>query len=170
MLIIIMGVAGCGKTTVGKELALRLKLPFSDGDQFHPKANIDKMSRCIPLDDSDRLPWLGKIAEYIKEKLDSGAVIACSALKQRYRDVLAGNNGKQVRFVYLKISKAAVYERLKSRKGHFMPPELIDSQFAALEEPMSAITVSAEECVEDIVDKIIYELKKKINLKVHIEH
>jgi gluconokinase len=165
-----MGVAGCGKTTVGKELALRLKLPFSDGDQFHPKANIDKMSRGIPLDDNDRLPWLGSIAEYINETLDSGAVIACSALKQRYRDILIGNHGEQVRFVYLKISRTAVYERLKARKDHFMPPELIDSQFAALEEPVSVITISAEKSVDDIIEEIVEELNKKINLKATIDH
>lgn len=140
-----MGVAGCGKTTVGQLLAARLDLPFYDSDAFHPDANVEKMRNGIALTDADRLPWLRLLAEQIAVwERAGGAVLACSALKQRYRDLLAeGAPGRAV-FVYLHGSRDLIAGRLTRRAGHFFPAALLDSQFATLEEPADAIRVSVE--------------------------
>ncbi|MCK6449898.1 MAG: gluconokinase [Alphaproteobacteria bacterium] len=134
--VVVMGVSGSGKTTVGKRLAERLRVPFAEGDEFHPRANIEKMSRGAPLTDADRWPWLASIARRIDaaRRDRRGLVIACSALKRAYRDVLIGGR-PDVRRAYLKGSRAVIGARIGKRSGHYMPASLLPSQFAALEEP-----------------------------------
>lgn len=136
MVIVLMGVSGAGKTTVGLRLADMLGWEFFDGDVFHPSANIDKMAAGIPLTDEDRWPWLRALHDFIHERLMVGApaIVACSALKAAYRDVLLdGNDGAHL--VYLKGSRALIQRRLEARTDHFFDPALLDSQFEALEEP-----------------------------------
>jgi gluconokinase len=151
MIIVLMGVTGSGKSTVGKLLAQQLGWPFVEGDDFHSPENIQKLSRGEPLSDEDRKPWLEAIRETIRAVIDRGesAVIACSALKESYRRVL--QIGGQVRFVYLKTSIALIQERLKNRIGHFMNPNLIQSQFDTLEEPKGTLQVDAHEPPDAIV-------------------
>ena len=143
MIIVVMGVAGSGKTTVGRLLARRLGWPFFDADDFHPAANIEKMRRGGPLTDSDREAWLEAL-----RAIQSG-VIACSALKQKYRDQLDG-----ACFVYLKADRELLKQRLNERRGHFFPPELLDTQITALEEPGDAIVIDAGGEPEVIVAEI----------------
>ncbi|MGQ0676237.1 MAG: gluconokinase [Rhodospirillales bacterium] len=136
--VVLMGVSGAGKTTVGRLLAEAIGADFAEGDQFHPPANIVKMSNGAPLDDSDRLPWLHAIAAAIDRAQRDGRalVVACSALKRAYRDILIGPR-EGVRLVYLCGARDLIEKRLGGRKGHFMPPALLESQFAALEEPVA---------------------------------
>jgi carbohydrate kinase (thermoresistant glucokinase family) len=160
--IIVMGVSGSGKTTVGTLLAQRLRWKFEDADQFHPPSNIDKMRRGIPLTDEDRWPWLNAIAAWIGEACRSGkyGVIACSALKRCYRDVLIGDRAN-VRLVYLKGSEALIASRIAARHAHFMPRSLLHSQFEALEEPTadeSPVVVSIEPEPSEIVARIVSAL------------
>ena len=131
-----MGVSGSGKTTIAEGLADAEHWTLLEGDSFHPPANVAKMRAGTPLTDEDRLPWLRAIAAAIDADLARGvnAVVACSALRRAYRDILIGDR-RDVRLLYLKGSKALIADRLKSRKGHFMPPSLLDSQFRTLEEP-----------------------------------
>src|SRR5262249_36946697 len=133
---VIMGVSGCGKSTVGAALAHRLGWEFAEGDALHPPANVAKMQAGHPLDDDDRRPWLAAVAAHIDEWRRSGTsgVITCSALKRRYRRVIIGDRSA-VRLVYLCGTRGVIAERLQARRGHFMPPRLLDSQFAALEPP-----------------------------------
>jgi gluconokinase len=135
-IVVVMGVSGSGKTTIAAALARQEGWLLLEGDQFHPQANIAKMKAGIPLTDEDRWPWLQAIANREDELLAAGqsAVVACSALKRAYRDILIGNRPNTL-LMYLYGSKALIADRVKSRKGHFMPPELLDSQFATLEEP-----------------------------------
>jgi len=131
--VIVMGVSGSGKSTIAALLANALGWPYEDADWFHPKSNIDKMHAGQPLTDADRRPWLEAIARHIDAMRAGGAhsVIACSALKRAYRDVLIGAR-RDVRLVYLKGERDVIARRLSTRHGHFMPPQLLDSQFAAL--------------------------------------
>lgn len=142
LVLVIMGVSGSGKTTVAAILAGRLNWPFEEGDALHPQANIDKMKAGHPLNDEDRAPWLEKIAEWVDERLDAGenGVITCSALKHAYRDVI-NRRGTGVEFVFLSGSRETIAARLTARHGHFMPPTLLDSQFATLEEPSTQETM-----------------------------
>jgi gluconokinase len=154
-----MGVSGSGKSTVGALLALRLGWEFQDADWFHPAANIDKMHSGIPLTDEDRAPWLEAIAAWIDETRRSGAhgVIACSALKRRYRNVLVGDRA-DVRLVYLRGDQTLIARRIATRHEHFMPPGLLRSQFEALEEPgpdENPITVPIEPEPREIVAQIL---------------
>ena len=151
-----MGVAGAGKTTIGQLLAQRLGWTFHDADDFHPPANVAKMRAGIPLTDEDRVPWLAQLNELAKSANNAGhrLIIGCSALKARYREQLAaGVEG--MRFVYLQGSQDLIARRMAARRGHFMPPGLLDSQFAALEEPTDAIVVSIEQAPEAIVEEIV---------------
>ncbi|MDJ1134401.1 gluconokinase [Streptomyces iconiensis] len=127
-----MGVSGSGKTTIGEALAPQLGVAFADADGFHPRANIDKMSAGVPLDDEDRAPWLAAMADWLAEHAGGGAVLVCSALKRRYRDRLR-RASPRLFFLHLDGSYELISERLEQRKGHFMPPSLLRSQFEALE-------------------------------------
>jgi gluconokinase len=151
--LIIMGVSGCGKTTVGRALAARLSFEFVEGDDLHPSANVAKMTRGIALTDSDRQPWLLELRRLMDSIIarQGDAVVTCSALKQSYRELLAD---PAVRFVYLKIEFEAARERLAHRRGHFFNPELLQSQFAVLEEPGDALIVDADQETAAIVDEI----------------
>jgi gluconokinase len=161
VIILLMGPAGSGKTTLGKLLEAQLSWEFADGDVFHPPANIAKMSQGIPLTDEDRLPWLRSIREAILQWQAQGknAVIACSALKRSYRELLGiGPNTNDIRLVYLKGSYDLLLERLHSRKGHYMKEQMLASQLADLEEPEDALTMDASRPPEEIVSEIRKEL------------
>jgi gluconokinase len=136
IVLVVMGVSGCGKSTVAALLAGHLGWPLEEGDDLHPRANVEKMAAGTPLTDEDRWPWLEKIAEWVEERLDAGenGIITCSALKRSYRDVI-NRRGHGVRFIYLAGSLELISERLGVRQGHFMPASLLHSQFADLEEP-----------------------------------
>lgn len=161
--LIVMGVSGSGKSTVAGALGQRLGWRFEDGDSFHPASNVEKMRAGHPLTDEDRWPWLNAIADEIERVCRGGGhiIIACSALKHTYRDVLLRGRS-DVRFVFLRGTKELIAERLAQRKGHFMPPGLLKSQFDTLEPPETSehvITVSIDETVEAIVDGIVRQLK-----------
>jgi gluconokinase len=158
MILILMGVAGAGKTTIGQLLAQDLRWPFYDGDDFHPPANIDKMSRGVALTDDDRAAWLASLRQLIERLLreQQGAVIACSALKQSYRQVLQQQN-EDVHFIYLKGDPDLMRQRLEQRPGHFMKANLLASQFETLEEPADpegVLTVEASLPPQAIVKSI----------------
>jgi gluconokinase len=155
MIIVIFGVSGSGKTTVGKALAERLGWEFADADDYHPAANVEKMRRGIPLDDDDRAGWLSDLRDLMEKRSAAGTdlVLACSALKQRYRDFLSVN--LDVRFVYLRGTFETISRRLIERPGHFMNPDLLRSQFEALEEPVGdEMVFDVELPVEEIVGKV----------------
>jgi gluconokinase len=158
-----MGVSGSGKTTIASGLAERLHWTFEDGDKFHPKSNVEKMSAGHPLTDEDRWPWLNAIADEIERVCEAGehAVIACSALKRTYRDVLLRGRD-DVRIVFLNGTQELISGRLAARKDHFMPPGLLDSQFRTLEPPgldENAIDVSIDASVDMIIDDIVKKLR-----------
>ena len=155
MILVLMGVSGVGKTTIGQLLSARLGWPLLDADDFHPPANIEKMRSGTPLTDEDRWPWLDRLNGLLRQKDSNGesALLACSALKQKYRDRLAmGIN--DLRWVYLKGSFELIEARLKARKGHYMKAGLLESQFATLEEPADAITVEIAAGPEAIADAV----------------
>jgi len=161
--LVVMGVSGSGKSTIADKLAERTGWKYEDGDRFHPPSNVAKMSAGHALTDEDRWPWLQAIAAEIDRACGAGehAVIACSALKRVYRDILV-HGRSDVRIIYLEGSQQLIAERLASRKHHFMPPDLLDSQFKALEPPEAsenAVTVSIDAPVEAIVDDIVRQLK-----------
>ena len=160
--VVVMGVSGSGKSTVGEALAKRLGWRYEDGDKFHPATNVAKMSAGQPLTDEDRWPWLRAIAAEIDRLIAAGehAVIACSALRRAYRDILVHGRG-DVRIVYLFGTQPLIAERLNHRKGHFMPPGLLASQFGTLEPPTAderAVTVSIDASIEMIVEEILRRL------------
>jgi carbohydrate kinase (thermoresistant glucokinase family) len=157
MIVIVMGVTGCGKTSVGKQLSAKTNKPFLDGDDFHPLENILKMKHGKPLDDNDRIPWLENLATQISNAGPTGCILACSALKQSYRDKLSQQ--KEVKFIYLKGSRDLISKRIHARTGHYMPPQLLDSQFNDLEEPHDAIVIDINNSIDEITDKILYQLK-----------
>ena len=136
LVLVLMGVSGCGKSTTGAALSKALGWPFRDADSFHPEANIDKMSRGIPLTDEDRMPWLAAIAQWIDERRERAGpgIVSCSALKRAYRQHIIGARDR-VRLVYLKGDMDLIGRRVQARKQHFMPATLLESQFATLEEP-----------------------------------
>lgn len=162
MIVVVMGVSGCGKSTVGQKIAERLGCAFRDGDEFHSDANRAKMHAGIPLDDDDRKPWLEAIRAYMDEVTSSGRslVVACSALKKRYRDVLRGPDGN-AEFVYLKGDFELLQSRLAARKDHFFNPKLLLSQFEALEEPADAVIVDIALAPDAIVDQAVEQLRAR---------
>ena len=159
MVIILMGVTASGKTTVGRMLAMELGYQFDDADDFHPRANIDKMQRGIPLDDADRQPWLEALRDHIRRCLAENrhTVLACSALKEAYRRHLLID--PQVRLVYLKAARDLIRQRLLERRRHFMNPALLESQFATLEEPKDVLWVDASRSPREIVASIRRQLQ-----------
>lgn len=162
MVIIICGVAGAGKTTIGQLLAQELEWKFYDADDFHSVANITKMKSGVPLTNEDRQPWLGKLRELVQECLIAGknAVLACSALKKTYRDRLRVSEG--VKFVFLRGNRRDVTEQLQQRRGHFMNPALLDSQFEDLEEPQPsecALVLELGRSPRELVELIKTKLK-----------
>lgn len=158
-ILFIMGVSGSGKSTIGKVLADKLGIQFFDADDYHSKENVKKMAQGHPLNDDDRLGWLKNLNMLAKENEKIGAVIACSALKNKYRLLLQKDIANKVRFIYLQGSFKEISERLQQRKGHFMPPGLLRSQFEALEVPQEAIRVPITGTPEEIVSAIMQKLK-----------
>ena len=162
MVLVVMGVSGSGKTTVGELLAERLGWQYQEGDALHPPENVAKMSGGTPLTDADRIPWLQRIADRIDEWRSRGqaGVVTCSALKRTYRDIIIGSR-PDVGLVYLKGSRELIGQRMAARKGHFMPAALLDNQFATLQEPGAderAIVVDVGGTPAEIVDEILRRL------------
>lgn len=164
VVLVVMGVSGCGKSTVAALLASQLGWEFEEGDSLHPQASVDKMAAGEPLNDEDRAPWLEQIAEWVEERIDTGksGLITSSALKRSYRDII-NRRGHGVVFVYLAGSYDTIASRLTTRQGHFMPDSLLESQFETLEEPTAdepAITVNVGPAPALIAERIL----KRLNL------
>ena len=156
--IVVMGVSGCGKSTVGAALAAALGLPFREGDALHPPANVAKMAAGVPLDDADRWPWLDRVAAALGE----GGIVSCSALKRSYRDRLRAGAGRPLAFVFLHGSPEVLAERMATRTGHFMPASLLASQLATLEDPSgepATVTVDIDQPVAAIVAAAVAGLR-----------
>lgn len=164
--IIVMGVSGSGKTTVGEAVARQINAKFIDGDDLHPRANIQKMGSGHPLNDEDRMPWLERLSDaaYSLNHKNETGIIVCSALKRRYRDRLREGNQGMV-FVYLKGSFDVIMTRLKARSGHFMPTDLLKSQFEALEEPGAdepdVICVDIDADIDEVVRRCVSALEEQ---------
>ena len=162
LVLVVMGVSGCGKSTVAALLAGRLHWEFEEGDSLHPPANVEKMAAGHPLTDADRMPWLEKVADWIDDRhaADENGVITCSALKRSYRELLNRRHAGVI-FVYLSGSRDLIASRMAARQGHFMPTALLDSQFATLEEPAPdepAVTIEIGRKPKAIAKAIIAEL------------
>jgi gluconokinase len=157
--LIFMGVAGSGKTTIARLFAEKTGAVFFEGDKFHPPSNIAKMRQGLPLTDDDRAPWLRALREKVLSTLEESGLAAftCSALKAKYREQL-GQDDPRIRFVFLTGPRELIEQRLKNRVGHFMPPALLDSQFAILEPPTDALTFSCERTPQEIVTDLIQKL------------
>jgi carbohydrate kinase (thermoresistant glucokinase family) len=154
MIIIIMGVSGSGKTTIGSALANKLGMMFQDADDYHSRRNIEKMAKGIPLDDADRKEWLETVSgQFRKWNMQGGAVLACSALKESYRTVL-GAEFDEIKWVYLSGTMEKIRERLRARAGHYFNPKLLESQFETLEEPAYGVHVDIDQSVTQIVEKL----------------
>jgi gluconokinase len=165
MAYVVMGVSGCGKTSVGEAIARHLGVAFIEGDALHPQSNIAKMSQGIPLTDDDRFPWLDRIGEEIRTALTEGKgiVTSCSSLRKIYRDRLRAFAGGKLTFVFLKGSEELLAGRLAARKGHFMPPSLLRSQFATLEDPSGedgVLTVDISGTTAEVIEIALGELGK----------
>ncbi|MDP5061649.1 MAG: gluconokinase [Maribacter sp.] len=157
-ILFVMGVSGSGKSTIGKLLADKLHIPFFDGDSFHPEANVKKMKEGHPLNDEDRQGWLEKLNEVGIANLETGAVIVCSSLKQKYRATLGKNLDNKHQFIYLEGSFELIEARLNKRENHYMPAGLLQSQFDDLETPLDVLTVSIDQAPIEIVNEIIKKL------------
>ena len=157
--IVIMGVSGCGKSSVGEGLAARLGIAYRDGDDLHPAANVEKMRAGIPLTDADRWPWLDAVAAVLVR--EAPVIIGCSALRRAYRDRIRAGAGGAVRFVHLSGSREVIAARMAARKGHYMPVALLDSQFATLEPPGpdEALTVSIDQPLSRLIDSLLPALQ-----------
>jgi gluconokinase len=162
MVIVLMGVSGSGKTTVGKVLAAQLGWTFADADDYHPAANVEKMHRGIPLTDEDRRPWLGALRRLVDDACERGQnlVLACSALKHAYQEYLERDEPLCVHYVYLSGSEDLIRQRLAARTGHFMNPNLLHSQFETLEPPTDAVQVD----VTPAPEVIAAEIRQKLGL------
>jgi carbohydrate kinase (thermoresistant glucokinase family) len=160
--IILMGVSGCGKTTIGQRLSSQLDIPFYEGDDFHSEANVEKMANGVPLTDEDRENWLAVLADLIQDELGDGhsGVLACSALKEKYRQQLKVDP-KKVVFIYLKGKYNVILTRMMTRENHYMGPEMLRSQFQTLEEPQGVFTVAIDPPPDRIVDQIMGYLKEE---------
>lgn len=156
--LVVMGVSGSGKSSVGEALAARLGVPYRDGDDLHPPGNVAKMAAGVPLQDSDRWPWLDLVAGVLRE--EAPVIVGCSALKRAYRDRLRHGAGWPVRFVHLAGAREVIAARMGLRTGHFMPSTLLDSQFAALEPPgpEEALVVDIDQSFEALVAEILSRL------------
>lgn len=155
-----MGVSGSGKSTIGKKLADELKIPFFDGDDFHPQTNIRKMASGQPLNDEDRLGWLKSLNKLAADQLKNNSlVISCSALKEKYRQILSDGLEQNCKWIFLHGSKETIALRMSKRKDHFMPENLLQSQFETLEEPAYGIPVDIEMTPKEIINKILNQLK-----------
>ncbi len=159
--IVLMGVSGCGKTSVGVRLSEILGWPYFDADEYHPAENVAKMAASIPLSDEDRIPWLDALHDVIHEHLGKGRsiLLSCSALKESYRQRLTADNPGTV-FVYLKGDFELIFRRMQARKGHYMKAQMLQSQFDALEEPGDAIVVGIDQSIEAIVNAVIEALRE----------
>ena len=161
MIVLVMGVSGAGKSTVGMRLAQALGAAFIEADDHHPPANVEKMRAGVPLDDADRWPWLDALADAIRAAAAAGCVVvACSALRHRYRDRLLAGQSVPVRIVHLTGSPAVIGARMSTRTDHYMPPSLLPTQIAALEVPDDAITVDVSLALEEQVRTILHLLKE----------
>jgi gluconokinase len=160
--VVIMGVSGCGKSSVGEGLAARLGIPYRDGDDLHPPENVEKMRAGIPLTDDDRWPWLDRVGSVLAR--EAPVIVGCSALKRAYRDRLRAGAGGPVRFVHLTGSREVILSRMAARKGHYMPTSLLDSQFAALEPPgpEEAVTVDIDRPLDAIIEAVLPGLKEAL--------
>ena len=156
--IVIMGVSGCGKSTVGAGLAEALHIPYRDGDDLHPAANVEKMRAGIPLTDDDRWPWLDRVAATLHA--EAPVIVGCSALRRAYRDRIRAGAGGPVQFIHLTGSRDVIAARMAARKGHYMPPSLLDSQFATLEppEPDEAIIIDIDQSLNRLISQILPRL------------
>ena len=159
MKIVLMGVAGCGKSSVGVGLERALSLPYRDGDDLHPPSNIAKMSRGKALTDADRWPWLALVGQALR----GPGIVGCSALKRVYRELIDAEAGGGVLFVHLSGSRAVIEGRMRGRTGHFMPPDLLDSQFDTLEMPEPderAVVVDIDQPLDAVVAEIVLKLER----------
>jgi gluconokinase len=153
--VIIMGVSGCGKSSVGEGLAARLGIPYRDGDHLHPPANVEKMRAGIALTDEDRWPWLDRVSGVLAQ--EAPVIVGCSALRRAYRDRIRAGADGPVQFIHLAGSRDVIAARMSARTGHYMPVALLDSQFATLEPPGpdEALTISIEQPLPDLIDAIL---------------
>jgi gluconokinase len=158
--IVIMGVSGCGKSSVGEGLAARLAVPYRDGDDLHPPQNVEKMRAGVPLTDADRWPWLDRVAGVLAT--EAPVIVGCSALRRSYRDRIRAGAGGPVRFVHLTGNREVILARMAARKGHYMPTSLLDSQFATLEAPgpEEAFAVDIDQPLGALVAAILPRLKE----------
>ncbi len=157
--LVIMGVSGCGKSSVGEGLSARLGIPYRDGDDLHPLANVEKMRAGVPLTDGDRWPWLDRVAGVLAQ--EAPVIVGCSALRRAYRDRLRAGAGGPVQFVHLSGNRGLIAQRMAARTGHYMPPSLLDSQFAALEAPGldEALTIDIDQPLSALTDAIATHLE-----------
>jgi len=161
VIIVVMGVSGCGKSTLGQALASALHIPFLEGDDFHPETNVAKMSAGIPLQDEDRESWLEILHDLAEENLEDGAVLACSALKESYRQQLSTGMEDRFAWIYLDGTYKEIYERMQGRSDHFMPPALLRSQFETLEIPDYALRIEVGMPTAEQVEAALEWIQKK---------
>jgi gluconokinase len=160
--VVVMGVASCGKTTIGEALAKRLGVPFTEGDKLHSSESVAKMSAGIALTDADRWPWLARVGEALQGS--AGHIVSCSALRKSYREAIAKAAKRPVKFVHLHGSQQVLSQRISSRKGHFMPATLLSSQLATLEMPTpdeQAVTIDIEQTIEAILKSALQFLQQE---------
>lgn len=156
MIFIIMGVSGSGKTTVGRLLARKLKLPFFDADDYHPQSNIEKMTLGISLTDADRFPWLYILKDLLENNMEKGAVLACSALKESYREIL---DYRLHKLIFLQGDYQTILDRMLTRKNHFMSPQMLKSQFETLEKPEYGLHLDVSADPDKLVNQILEKIK-----------